>query len=256
MTEALGHIPGYGGLVSGIDFVGKFRGPKPILDNYKSPLLARGTRSFGKSPIQYLVPDQSHVHYLGAYVTNSWKKLGSGQIEALLYGERRELLDNTSLLIGIDAFYWDAIWGTCRKPNRFGVEDLIARLITESSQRGLPLVLGNVPHENPANILIDSEQVGIKGLWSSQDPDCVDSINRTLTDLCTPANDCYLLDVKGMVDDLNCGKSLALNNGRAYSLFQARPDGVHLSDVASQYVSEQIIKLFEADPPRCTPPSS
>ena len=165
-------------------------------------------------------------------------------------GDKQSVFQKTSLVIGIDAFYWDAVQANCGGGP--GTAELaIAELIQKAKATGTTLVLGNVPHENRQNIRIDSERLGISGMWYPLDVPCTDSINNTLQTLCTLENNCYIVDIKGMVDDLNCGMKLKLANGEAYGLYEMRPDGVQLSDKGAVYVSEKIMAQMEAHPPQC-----
>ncbi len=245
-------IPGYKAIVSGIETYGKYFGDQtlPKVDVSQPYRI----RPYGDSPARIFVGQRgpkgasSRITYMGSYFTQNQAGLGSSQIQTMLYGKSRALFESASLIVGVDAFYWDSIWGNCG-PN--GVEPIIRDLIEQASQRGTILMLGTVPHEVGANVRIDSNRVGIDGLWYAPQPECTDSINQTLNDYCTPDRGCYIVDLKGTVDDLNCGYKLPVNTGK-YGLYELRPDGVHLSDFGSQYIADLMTKALKQNPPTCS----
>jgi lysophospholipase L1-like esterase len=110
------------------------------------------------------------------------------------------------------------------------------------------VVLGTIPQEIPVNVRIDSQRTGVKGLWYAPNIRCAQSLNRTLAQYCTPAQNCYLVDLKKFVDDLNCGMKVKLKDGSEYSLFELRPDGIHQSDAGARAIAERIIDALEQDP--------
>jgi hypothetical protein len=245
-------IPGMRPLVWGIETYGRWFGDQDLSPlKFNSPLKNYRARGFGPSPVQYLVEElggnRNQITYIGSYVTNKYEDLGSAQILSLLQGERRPLFDKATLLVGVDAFYWDAIWNKCDGPD-YGPEGILRMLIREAKRTGKVVVLGTVPQEIPVNVRIDSRRTGVKGLWQTPNPSCVRSLNRTLHQYCTPDQNCYLVDLKAFVDDLNCGIKIKLKDGSEYGLFELRPDGVHQSDAGARAIAEKIIEAFERNP--------
>lgn len=251
-------IPFYPIIAEGIEAYGKFYGEKPILKNYKSPLdhhLING--SYGPSPIKLLAKHYttflSHPRITNFSVAfhRSFEDSGSQQFLKLIYGENRSAFDSASLIIGFDAFYWDAIGQNCGFGFSSGAEGVIVRLIQQAKLRHVPLILGKVPLENPANVRIDSDQTGVDGVWWQPDPKCAKSINATLDRVCTPENGCYILDVNEIVAKVNCGEKLPLKDGTAWDLFNIRPDGVHLSVYGARYIAEQLEDIIETNHVTC-----
>ena len=256
------YIPGSNLLVDGIEIYGKFFGQSPLVAGFQSPLRERGFRSFGQSPIYYLSKSvqtpsfQPQLHYIGSSFTSKWTDLGSSQAFSLALGYRRNLFDAASLVVGIDAFYWDAVHSNCEldsKSRANSAEAAIQTLIETSFTNGKILVLGNLPHENPANVRIDSTRTGVPYAWYPPNPDCVDRINATLSMFCKIEKSCYLIDLKSFGDDLNCGMKYKMLNGRTYGLYELRPDGVHMSDKGAEAVGELINQALQNHPPNCTP---
>lgn len=200
-------------------------------------------------------------------VTNRRSRAGTGQIERLLSADLKENFDRASIIIGIDLFYWDAIWGHCGygeelrtsfliddgydgTVRRFDMEYQIPRFIEASKQAGKILVLGIVPHENPAKV-----KINYPGLWHEQKTKCVDVINEKLRQNCTLENRCYLVDMGDFATRLNNGETIYMEEyKRSFGLYDMRPDGVHLSRVASKFVANEMVKIFEAHPPTCSGP--
>lgn len=201
-------------------------------------------------------------------ITNKISHLGSGQIESLLAGSNHSLYLQSSIILGVDLFYWDAIHDQCgygkKRLNQrlLGPKDLqirrsdteyqIRRLIADAAAAGKVLFLGTVPTEDPQKIKINSEATGIRGMWYPQEPLCVESINKVLRENCTLQNRCYLVDLSAVVQQLNRGEKIYVESlARSIDLAEGRPDGVHLSNAGSLYVFEKMKKMFEANPPTC-----
>lgn len=250
-------IPGWSTAVGGVETYGKVFGDSRLPKDNGSSLNKYTPRNFGLSPVRYLVKKYAgksglkNIKYVGSYITNSEKDLGSSQIQSLLDGERRALFDSATILVGVDAFYWDAIWGNCGYGTDTGAEAVIPRLVDEAKRLGKIVILGTVPLENPANVKIDSNRTGVGGLWYAPNPRCAESINQTLAEYCKPTDNCYIADLHAAVEDLNCGKKLPMRDGTSYGHYEFRPDGVHMSDKGARYISELMMTALEAHPPEC-----
>jgi hypothetical protein len=258
VTQATAYmIPGYRAVVRGVELYGSHFGDTTLPQDLSSPLRTYTPRPFGLSPVRYLVKQLAdkkaldRITYIGSYVTQTGEDLGSSQMLSMMQGERQELFNSASLIVGVDAFYWDSIWQNCGYGSGAGAEPIIAAFIQEAKKRGITLILGNVPNENSANVRIDSHRTGVPGFWYPPKPQCSDSINATLNRFCTPQNGCYIADLKSLAEDVNCGQKVALSDGSSYSLFELRPDGVHLSDKGSRYLAELMAKVLERNPPTC-----
>ena len=204
---------------------------------------------------QYKVGDKK-IENLARWTTQRMSDTGSGQVEGLLTGRNKETFQKSSLIVGVDLFYWDAIWNLCgygkeatdenlggqddKDERRSDTEYQIKRLIQASRDSGKVLMLGNIPHENPDLVKVNSHR-NDGGIWWPQTPACVDSINATLAEHCTVANRCYLIDMAGMPNRLK----------DKYDYYAIRPDGVHLSALGSKILAEEMIQKFESHPPSC-----
>jgi hypothetical protein len=221
--------------------------------------LARGIfylPNFGVSPTHILLGSYAHKLpfemglNISKFSTNSGFDFGASQVFEMLRGKYKDEFDKASIVMSVDAFYWDAIANECGYGRYAGAEDVIEVLISTAHAQNKALILGNVPHEDPSKVLIDSKTLGIPGLWYNPVPACVTSINETLERLCTVENGCYLVDMASWVAILNGGGTLPLN-GKQYGLYWIRPDGVHLSMYGSELVYQKIVEALETHPPSC-----
>lgn len=211
----------------------------------------------------YFRPKQFLWQNLSSILTRSEEQTGTGQVQRLLDGDRKENFKNSSIVLGVDLFYWDAIFDLCGygiarmrmvrgSPVRTDTEFQMERLIEAAQKSGKILFLGTLPHENPDLVKINSETSGIPGFWRSQSSRCVESINYQLRKKCTPEKNCFLMEFEKLAKMLNEGKKLHVKSeNKDIGLYEARPDGVHLSYLGSKYAAEQMRQAFEVHAPRC-----
>lgn len=219
-----------------------------------------GGARFGLSPSKLLIANYAAKGFDFKYADYSEKLTqpdthGSNQIIALLTGERRDVFQSASVILGIDAFYWDAISSNCGYDSHQGVEPWIRYLIEAASEQGVRLILGNVPHEDPSKVPLDGYGLGDSVLWQKPNSACTASINRTLEKHCRTDRGCYLVDVDQFVQKINRGEKLRGFNVEMseveYGLFDLRPDGVHLSPSGSAVIYQSMVDALESIPPSC-----
>lgn len=201
-------------------------------------------------------------------MTNEFREIGAGQTLRMLEGDYAKAFNESSIVVGIDLFYWDSIRDNCgfgmglshnvelKKGEivrrRSDTEYLIQQLTAKAKASGKTLVLGTLPYERPDLIPINSRITGIDGFWYPQDHACVTSINATLRQFCHIKDNCYLMDFGKMAERLYNGEKLPVKSeGVEIDRMQARPDGVHLSHLGSKGAAEEMIALFEKYPPSC-----
>lgn len=239
--------------VKAIELYGEYKNPQNLL-KFSRPKAMGSPRTRGISPIKKLANFLGSRNFTlaGAAFSQADVDWGTFQIESMFFGSLHEQFEKASVIVGVDAFYWDAIDDTCSQfeGTERAPENRIRQLVMNAKATGKILILGNVPIENPANVRIDSARTGVDGLWYPPQPSCVHHINAALENYCKVKHNCYLFDMKSMVDDINCGKAQPLWNGRQYKYFDLRPDGVHLSDAGSDFVAEQLYELLAANPPQ------
>lgn len=253
-------VPAYAGIVSGVELYGDRYGKKvssPASETIAP--LPSSTRPFGLSPVRYIVKTLGgkaaleNVTYLGKFFTNSREDLGSTQAESLLGGTNRAAFADATLVVGVDAFYWDAIFNNCAYGRSGGVEGTIQRLTQAAKASGKVLILGNVPVENENNVRINNRRTTVNAFWWPPVPSCVTSINATLERECKEDQGCYIVDLFQTAKRLNHGEQLQLASepGQNYGLYDMRPDGVHMSDKGSRYIAELALRALQAHPPTC-----
>jgi hypothetical protein len=240
-------VPGYNWLVDVMAFIEG----RPVNAN------------FGLSPAKLLIANYAAKGFNFQYpnysimFTQQDKDLGSSQVNALIVGDQQEVFKSASVVLGIDPFYWDAVDDNCDYGHgQFsGVETTIYWLTRYAKDQGTRLILGNIPQEDPNQVIINSEKYIIPGLWYQPTPSCVDSINSTLQRYCKVENGCYLVDIDAIVQKLNRGEKLPGHNVEMSpiqnGLFDLRPDGVHLSPQGTATIFDGAVAALEASPPQC-----
>lgn len=127
-----------------------------------------------------------------------------------------------SAIIGVDLFYWDGRDLAYRWSDYF--EDTCApsvqaakRFLLAAPAAKVPTVLGNIPLGNS----------------------CAKKLNEVLAQNCRAGNRCYVLDLASILSRLQRARGLDYQ-GKHYALKELLPDGLHVSDVASSYLADQI----------------
>ena len=203
---------------------------------------------FGESPADLFLRCLSGAGTLLNLSAKFGNPSGSEQI-VTLFGERRDELDESTAIVGIDAFYWDASWKYQSAPAR------VAKLIAYAAQKRKILVLGTVPLENPDHVKWERIAPLIKNMlaargqyfWVKPDEEIAGEINTVLREQWLPAQGCFTIDLASMAKTLNAGGALSLADGSGpFGLYQMRPDGVHLSPQGSEYVAQRIAERLRA----------
>ena len=219
-----------------------------VAQKYRGAFLERKLARHGSNRVKKI----SHGENLAAVFASDETHSGTYQIKFLLdeNGENRSAYEKASIIFGIDLFYWDAVWDTCGN-SQLGVEYQIERLIESAKEDGKTLILGTVPYDEGSKVFIDSERVGIDGLWYQPTPSCVSSINDVIRNNCKEYNNCYIIDLERIVSHLYSGESVDVR-GVPHDLHSLRPDGVHLSETGTIFLADKIISMLESHPPSCT----
>lgn len=207
--------------------------------------LAKSGATFGESPAKLLTKYYSRGNIAANLSATYGYPVGFQQIDTILR-KQPGLLDDASAVIGIDLFYWDAAWEYCDH-----TIPRINALIQNLRHRKIPLILGTVPLENPE--LVTWNYLGSlrEYIWTPPEANCVRKINSLLQSNCKADRGCFLLDLHGIIENLNSTGSLQMRNGRKFSLTQVRPDGVHVSSYGSEFLVQEIIKSLQQSPHLC-----
>lgn len=173
---------------------------------------------------------------------------GAWQINELLEGRNRKYFDHASVIFGVDLLYWDTANWDCDQTHLPEISAL--RLIKASADAGKVLFIGTVPLEDGSKVPINSKLTGIENVWYENKHVCAENVNTAIRSTCDPTKGCYIVDLAGMAATLNADQPLFVAaQNRSFWRRQMRPDGVHVSSVGAQYVMEQMVRDFEANPP-------
>jgi hypothetical protein len=147
-----------------------------------------------------------------------------------------------SIVVAIDLFFWDtlpiAADGRSSPPDCSDSLAALERVLGTQRSTLVPLVIGNVP---PLRTSFE----GIRNFFGNRS--CRQRINDQLASGCKAATGCHVLDLDQAYRQLS-SKGISYH-GRNHSTSDFLPDGLHLSEIGSQYVSEQITKLLGAKLP-------
>lgn len=208
--------------------------------------LLRG-QFFGQSPAKILTL-HSGGKLIADYSAAFGSPVGMEQIQSMVTESNQlvKKVSSASVIVGLDAFYWDAAWEYCGY-----TEGWIRNLIKLASEKKIPLVLGTVPLEDEQSVFWSYLGSLREYAWTPPDHACLASINQTLKESCRPENRCYTVDLFGIIKNLNAGGTIQLNDGRKYDRAATRVDGVHISDRGAQYLAEEILRQLEKGPELC-----
>ena len=136
--------------------------------------------------------------------------------KSLLSTLKESDLKDRSLVIGMDLFFWDSVYGSAA-----GVTATLNSLLERTKKLGLPLIIGDVPEI-------------LAGHQSNRE-----AVNVAIRKNCTPANNCVILPLEKLFKKLLADGSIH-SRGKEYSLLDLMPDGLHLSAPASDFCADQI----------------
>ena len=133
---------------------------------------------------------------------------------------KAETLNDRTAVIGVDLFFWDSF-------NASPTESVKAleNLFTQVKAKEIPLVLGEVPE------LVPFYQKSVFAL------------NEKMRELCKSYAMCKILPLNQILRK-TLSDGFIVQTGKKYSIEALLPDGLHLAKPASEYLADQILKLF------------
>ncbi len=179
---------------------------------------------------------------VGASVSGDYQTASPGKRLALRYTRERDIrviaqngkpgkevlktvsdehLKDRSAIIGIDLFFWDSFQNSPKESL-----DAMEKLFTKSKAHSLPLVLGEIPELMP--------QYQKSGA----------ALNKRMRQLCSVHSLCKILPM-GEILTKTLTDGHLMHRGIRYEIEALLPDGLHLATPASEYLADQILKLFE-----------
>lgn len=129
-------------------------------------------------------------------------------------------LANFSLVIGLDYLFWDTAQNDLATSRA-----ALTNLISSAFRAGIPLVIGDIPRLNDAQ----NENVRV-------------ALNRQMHAQCRPSRHCYVLPIDRLHHQA-VTRGLVIN-GYLYHYSDLSPDGIHINQVASDYVAGVIIQTL------------
>jgi hypothetical protein len=123
-------------------------------------------------------------------------------------------------VIGVDLFFWDSF--SSDTPATLKAVDKIVSL---AASKNIPLVLGEVP------LLMPSRQESLP------------AINDRIFEACKKYSQCYMLPLNTILLKV-IADGYVVQGGQKHSLEALMPDGLHIAKPASEYLADQIHKLF------------
>ena len=130
-----------------------------------------------------------------------------------------ELVKDRSVILAMDFLFWDSVYPDV-KPSFQALD----RLIRLAGARKIPLVIGDIP------ALLPSRQVNRAEL------------NREIRERCVPSKNCFVLKLDDLHRKMMRDRYLEVK-GRRYTFRELVPDGLHLADVAGDYLADLIYQL-------------
>jgi hypothetical protein len=215
-------------------------------------------KTYGKSPIRFLTEDLGAGEIILNTAARFTLPLGTDQLSTL---PENDAFKDATAIVGIDAFYWNAAYAKYRSPDsdRSTCDDdelnQIRYFLWMAASKHQTVVLGNVPHEDANKIAYLQTRLGRFMMKDTPDPECADKINSLLKSDCLTTNSCYIVDMDARVQNLLAG-NLEEYNGKKFSYYDIRPDGIHVSPVGSKLIANEILKLLADHPPFCDQPNS
>ena len=133
-----------------------------------------------------------------------------------------DALEGRTIVIALDLFFWDSI---LRNPQR-SVKTL-KEFVQRAADQKIPLVLGEVPA-----LLPEGKQPSRKRL------------NQEITRLCKIPHGCYIVPLAQLHDKIVKDGGLKIGD-RMVPLKELMPDGLHLSEIASEYIADGLQEILE-----------
>lgn len=133
-----------------------------------------------------------------------------------------EALEGRTIVIALDLFFWDSILRSPEKSVR-----ALKAFVQRAANHKIPLVLGEVPALLPAG-----KQPSRKRL------------NQEITRLCKIPHGCYLVPLAQLHDKILKDGGLKIGD-RMVPLKELMPDGLHLSEIASEYIADGLQEILE-----------
>lgn len=148
-----------------------------------------------------------------------------GQTGASVLGLLRPRdLDDRSLIIGFDLFFWDSARGSLEVSLK-----KLDELVAEAEKRRIPLVIGDIPELAP-------------GFQPSRA-----ALNKKLRSLQAESSLVRIIPLEKIYLEVMANGYVEIR-GKRYTFFDLVPDGLHIGDVAADFLADLIYETLRARP--------
>lgn len=188
-----------------------------LVEIFKKPLIVGASISddyLSISPGKRLAlrwTDKSNIHVIA--------KNGSPGRETVKRIHEKDLKDR-SVVIGMDLFFWDS---TLPSP-QLSLQAL-HKLVEMVETKKIPFILGDIPELLPG--------------WQISRKIIQDEIHR----ICNYSKSCYLLPLEHLYKDV-LRDGYITYQGKQHNLWELVPDGLHIGDVAGNYLADFIQSIL------------
>lgn len=155
--------------------------------------------------------------------------------------QNEENLRKSTVIASIDGFYWPTIYDYLNAPAiddecsyTESVIEYSGEIIDYGKANGIPVLLGNVPDEDASKVspLLKGNKI-IPASWWKPRYACLQKVKRFLQKECKVQDQCYVVDLYGIVENLKGtaerrDREGIYFEGRNYLYNEFRADGVHL----------------------------
>lgn len=170
----------------------------------------RSSLSPGKKlALRYTPPEKVVTHAIGgrpAY--DVWDRLPD------------TALSQSTIMIAIDLFFWDSVY-----PSQSRSLATLQKVVAAAKKENIPFVLADIPD------LLAGRQ------WSRE------TLNEAIRSVCVESNGCILFPLEAIHQQLKQDGYLEIR-GKKYTKRELLPDGLHLSDIASEHLADLLAVLL------------
>lgn len=161
-----------------------------------------------------------------------------------------ENIKNSSAIVSMDAFYWDAIDGEALYvENNTCTQSLetLQMVVDFATTHQTPLILANIPGEKGTPVW---DYVRFISNWREPFDNCYLAFNTKLKELCLPEQNCFIVDIDRVVSHLNDRTGVSWKGNTYYREdLRSKYDELHLTELGNEYIGFLIEEAIQAGRP-------
>ncbi len=131
-------------------------------------------------------------------------------------------LEDRSIVIGFDLFFWDSARGSVEEASL-----QFRKMVIETKRLGIPFIVGDIPE------LLPGFQPGRREL------------NQMIRRAAAAHDHVYVVPLDELYTRILRDHSLEIG-GRQYSFFDLVPDGLHIGETASEFLADLILETLRS----------